>query len=43
MLLGLAQCESGQKKLRYVFLAAFVLMQLCPMPLMDLIVLLRLV
>lgn len=43
MLLGLAQCESEQKKLRYVFLAAFVLMQLCPMPLMDLIVLLRLV
>lgn len=42
MLLGLAQCESKQKKVRYAFLAAFVLMQLCPLPLMDLVALLRL-
>ena len=35
MLLGLAQCEPEQKNLRYAFLAAFVLMQLCPLPLMD--------
>ena len=43
MLLGLAQCEPEQKKLRYAFLAAFVLMQLCPLPLMDLMALFQLV
>ncbi len=37
MLLGLAQCEPEQKRLRYAFLAAFTLIQLCPLPLMDLI------
>ena len=42
MLLGLAQCEPEHKKLRYAFLAAFVLMQLCPLPLMDLMAVLRL-
>ena len=42
MLLGLAQCEPEQKQLRYAFFAAFVLMQLCPLPVMDLIAALRL-
>ena len=37
MLLGLAQCEPEQSKLRYAFLAAFVLTQLSPLPLMDLL------
>jgi hypothetical protein len=36
MLLALAQCQPEQKGLRYAFLAAFVLMQLCPLPLVDL-------
>ncbi|MGI8982424.1 MAG: hypothetical protein ACR2FY_24595 [Pirellulaceae bacterium] len=40
MLLGLAQCEPEQKGFRYAFLAAFVLMQLCTLPLMDLLALL---
>ncbi|MBC7856055.1 MAG: hypothetical protein IAF94_21710 [Pirellulaceae bacterium] len=40
MLLGLAQCEPEQKAFRYAFLAAFVLMQLCTLPLMDLLALL---
>ena len=43
MLLGLSQCEPEHKKLRYAFLAAFVLMQLCPLPLLDLIAVFRLV
>lgn len=41
MLLGLAQCEPEQKAFRYAFLAAFVLMQLCTLPLMDLLALLH--
>ena len=41
MLLGLAQCEPDQKKLRYVFLIVFVLLQLSPLPLMDLLALIR--
>ncbi|MCE9527956.1 MAG: hypothetical protein K8R36_18095 [Planctomycetales bacterium] len=40
MLLGLAQCEGDQKRFRYAFLAAFVLTQLSPLPLMDLLALL---
>ncbi len=40
MLLGLAQCEPEQKACRYAFLAAFVVMQLCTLPLMDLLALL---
>lgn len=41
MLLGLAQCEPDQKNLRYAFLLAFVLIQLSPLPLMDLLAFLR--
>lgn len=41
MLLGLAQCEKEQKGLRYAFLLAFVLIQLSPLPLMDLLALIR--
>lgn len=41
MLLGLAQCEPDQKKLRFAFLLAFALIQLSPLPLMDLLALLR--
>jgi len=40
MLLGMAQCEPDQKKFRYAFLAAFVLTQLSPLPLMDLLAIL---
>ena len=40
LLLGLAQCEPEQKACRYAFLAAFVVMQLCTLPLMDLLALL---
>ena len=40
LLLGLAQCEPEQKKFRYAFLAAFVVIQLCTLPLMDLLALL---
>lgn len=41
MLMGLAQYEPGSKWPRYAFLAAFVLTQLCTLPLMDLLGLLR--
>jgi hypothetical protein len=41
MLMGLAQCEPDWKWSRYAFLAAFVLTQLCTLPLMDLLGLLR--
>lgn len=40
MLLGMAQCEPDQKKFRCAYLAAFVLTQLSPLPLMDLLSLL---
>jgi hypothetical protein len=40
MLLGMAQCEPDQRRFRYAFLAAFVLTQLSPLPLMDLLALL---
>lgn len=41
MLMGLAQCEPERKWTRFAFLAAFVLTQLCTLPLMDLLGLVR--